>query len=168
MDLEKRARRHGLIEVGECAGAGAGHAAHTRRNVAVTRVARYAYPALAWLFVVGLLVQVFFAGLGIFAGPEKFATHVDLGWTLHPFPVLIALAAGLSRAGRRHWLPAFALFGLVFLIPFPVFLRDSAPAAAALHPVLAVASFWLATVVARRSLELWSRPRLSVDATAGA
>ena len=136
----------------------------------MTRVARYAYPVLAWLFVVGLIVQVFLAGLGIFAGSKNFATHVDVGWILHLFPALIASAAGLSRAGRRHWLAAVALFGLVFLIPFPVFLRESVPAAAALHPVLAVGSFWLATVVARRSVEVWgtdvTAARTAVEATA--
>lgn len=136
----------------------------------MTRAARYLYPALAWLFVAGLVVQVFFAGLGIFAGSGNFATHVDLGYILHLFPVLIAVAAGLSRAGRRHWLPAVALLGVVFTIPFPVYLRDSLPEAAALHPVIAVSAFWLATVVARRSVEVWGTDegtsRSSIEATA--
>jgi len=32
----------------------------------MVRGARYAYAALAWAFVVGILVQVFFIGIGLF------------------------------------------------------------------------------------------------------
>lgn len=123
----------------------------------MTRAARWAYPILAWLFVAGLLVQVFLAGLGLFGGGRDFAAHVNLGWLLHLAPLLILLAAALSRAGRRHWTWALGLAAVVFVIPIVVLARASLPAVAALHPVLAVAAFWVAAVVARQSLEVVRR-----------
>lgn len=120
----------------------------------MTRAARWAYVILAWAFVVGLAVQVFLAGLGIFGGTRDFEAHVGLGWLLHMVPLLIVGAAALSRAGRRHWGWALALAAVVFVVPILVLMRGASPAIAALHPVGAMISFWLAIVVARHSLEV--------------
>ena len=111
--------------------------------------ARYAYLVLAWAFVVGVVVQVFFIGLGLFAGSSNIELHVTLGWILHLFPLLILAAAALTRAGRRRILEAAALAAVVFVVPILATLRDSAPVFAALHPVGAIFAFWLAIVVAR-------------------
>ncbi|HET9416704.1 MAG TPA: DUF6220 domain-containing protein [Candidatus Limnocylindria bacterium] len=116
------------------------------------RAARYAYLVLAWAFLAGLAVQVFFAGLGIFAGATNFETHVNFGYLLHLSPILILAAAALSRAGSRHWRWALGLVVAVFVIPFFVYLRDSTPALAALHPVAAVLASWVALRVALNSL----------------
>jgi hypothetical protein len=117
----------------------------------MTRVARYAYLVLAWAFVAGLAIQVFFAGLGIFAG-ASFETHVSFGYLLHLSPILVLVAAALSRAGSRHWQWALALVAAVFVIPFFVYLRSSTPELAALHPVAAVIASWVAVRVALNSL----------------
>jgi hypothetical protein len=45
----------------------------------MVRAARYAYFALAWAFVVGVVLQVFFIGLGLFAEPEYRDTHAWFG-----------------------------------------------------------------------------------------
>lgn len=123
----------------------------------MTRAARWAYVILAWAFVAGIVVQVFFAGLGLFAGARNFELHVNLGWLLHLAPLLILLAAALSRAGRRHWAWALGLLIVVFFVPIFVLARDSSPILAALHPVSAIAAFWVATIVARQSLEVVRR-----------
>jgi len=124
----------------------------------MTRAARYAYLALAWAFLAGLAVQVFFAGLGIFAGATNFETHVNFGYLLHLSPILILAAAALSRAGSRHWRWALGLVVAVFVIPFFVYLRDSTPALAALHPVAAVVASWVALRVAFNSLAAIREP----------
>ncbi len=110
--------------------------------------ARWVYLVLAWLFVAGLVVQVFYAGMGIF-GASDFETHMGLGWMLHLVPLLILAAAALGRAGRRRILWAAALALTVFAVPIVVLSRDDAPTLAAFHPVLTVVAFWLAVVVAR-------------------
>jgi hypothetical protein len=128
----------------------------------MVRGSRIAYAALAWLFVVGLVAQVFFIGLGLFASPSAVATHRDFGWLLHLWPLLILLAAVVSRAGRRHWQWALALAVVVFLVPIFVTLRGTMPVLAALHPVGAMAAFALAIVVAinatRVVREPWADP----------
>ena len=117
----------------------------------MTRAARYAYLVLAWLVVLAIAMQVFFIGLGLFAGSENTDTHRTFGWILHLLPVPLLVAAALSRAGRRHWQWALALAAVVFVVPILVLMRDT-PVVAALHPVGAIVAFWLAVVVAQNSL----------------
>ena len=111
--------------------------------------ARYAFLVLSWLFLAGVLVQTFLAGLGLFGDPESFETHIGLGWLLHLVPILILIAAALARPrARTVWLAA-ALAVVVFITPLLPMLRDDLPAAAALHPVLALVTFALSYLVAR-------------------
>ena len=132
----------------------------------MTRAARYAYAGLALAFLVGLLVQVFLIGLGLFAGREGTEAHRTLGWILHLIPLLILGAAALSRAGRRHWRWALGLALVVFVVPvLPSMARDL-PVVAALHPVGALVAFWLSTVVARNALDAMRQPDAATDGTA--
>ena len=128
--------------------------------------ARYAYLILAWAFVVGVVVQVFFIGLGLFAGSENIELHVTLGWILHLVPLLILAAAALARAGRRRILEAAALAAVVFVVPILATMRDGTPILAALHPVGAILAFWLAIVVARGATSLRGVERGGVQAPA--
>jgi hypothetical protein len=101
----------------------------------IRRSARIAYLVVLWLFVACLVVQVFLAGMGVFAGAENFATHREFshlfGWlTL----ILLALAI-IGRLGRRWIWMSLLIFGLFVLQSALVALRESAPAVAALHPV---------------------------------
>jgi hypothetical protein len=109
---------------------------------------RYAYVALAWLFVVGLVVQVFFIGLTLFVDEKNVELHRSLGWILHLSPILVLAAAALGRVGRAQILTALALAIVVFIVPILATLRESSPVIAALHPVGAVLAFALALVVA--------------------
>ena len=120
----------------------------------MVRGARYAFVVLAWAFVAGIVLQVFFIGLGLFAGSENLELHATFGWILHLFPILILLAAGLARAGRTRILAATALAVTVFIVPILATLRADTPVAAAFHPVGALLAFWLAIVVARGATSL--------------
>ena len=119
----------------------------------MVRAARYVYLGLAVAFVIGLVVQVFYAGMGVF-GASDFEVHVGLGWMLHLVPILILAAAAVGRAGKRRILWAAALAATIFVVPILALMRADAPAVAALHPVAAVISFWLAIVVARDAMSL--------------
>lgn len=120
----------------------------------MVRGARYAFVALAWAFVAGVVLQIFFIGLGLFGATDDFELHVAFGWILHLFPLLILAAAALARAGRTRILQAAALAVTVFIVPILVLLRADSPVAAALHPVAALLAFWLAIVVAREATSL--------------
>lgn len=110
--------------------------------------ARMAYAALAWLFVVGVVVQVFFIGLTLFVDKQNLELHRSLGWILHLSPILILAAAALGRVGRTQILTALALALVVFIVPILATLKESTPGLAALHPVGAILSFALALLVA--------------------
>lgn len=109
---------------------------------------RLAYAALAWLFVVGILVQVFFIGLTLFVDANNVELHRNLGWILHLWPVLILIAAAVGRVGRSQILTALALAIVTFVVPILATLRESSPVIAALHPVGAILVFALAILVA--------------------
>ena len=115
---------------------------------------RLAFAALAWLFLACVLVQFFLAGLGVFAGAENFALHREFGYLFGWLPVIMLVLAAVGRLGRR-WIGLSALLiGLFTLQSVFVILRDSLPAIAALHPVNAVAIFFIAQHVARESRSL--------------
>jgi hypothetical protein len=128
----------------------------------MTRAARYAYAFFAWAFVLAVVAQVFFIGMALFGDRSFVEVHRGFGWIVHLMPILTLAAAALARAGRHHWGWALALAAVVFVVPILVLLRDSLPAAAALHPVGATIAFWLGVVVARNALGA-----LRVDAPEG-
>lgn len=106
------------------------------------RFSRYAYAAAAWLFVVGILAQVFLIGLSLLGNQPSWQTHIGLGHGLAIMPLLMLV---LSYTGRLPppikpftWL-AFANY--VVLADVVPFMRGSAPLIASFHPVLAVLLF---------------------------
>jgi hypothetical protein len=112
---------------------------------------RWTHVALAWLFVVGLVAQVFLAGRGVFDPAAGFQPHVGLGYTLELLPILLAILALVAGMGRR--LVAFAVveFGLFILQSVFVAMRSSNPSIAALHPVNGFLILLIALVIARES-----------------
>jgi len=101
----------------------------------VHRVARSIHLVIAWLFVIGLLAQVFLAGLGVFSGGSAFTNHRDFGYLLTLLPVLLLVAALAGGLGKWQVLAAAVMFGQFILQSVFLLARDSLPAVAALHPV---------------------------------
>jgi hypothetical protein len=120
----------------------------------MVRGARFVYVALTWAFVIGILLQVYFIGLGLFASSEYKQLHATFGWLLHLVPPFILLAAALARAGRSRILRTTGLAVLIFFVPILAAIRADAPLTAAFHPVGAVLAFALAIVVARGATSL--------------
>jgi hypothetical protein len=120
----------------------------------------YGLLALAWAALV--VLQVFFAGLGIF-GATSFDIHKAFGNALHALTaVLLILAIVGPRTGRDIGMAA----GLVVLVTIQIGLvsaRDDAPGLAALHPVLALLAMGLAVHMGMHVL----RGRRAVPARAG-
>ena len=130
-------------------------------------VARYAYAALAVAFVVAILLQVYFVGLGLFDGPENLELHRNFGWLLHLGPLPILVAAAVASAGRRQILQAAALAVTFFFVPILAAIRADAPLTAAFHPVAALLGFLLATVVSRGAMHLIRSPDPEARTTIG-
>ena len=121
----------------------------------MVRAARYAFVVLALAFAAGIVVQVFFIGLGLFAGSENLVLHTTFGSFLHLAPLLVLIAAALSRSRPHRIFQAVALVVVVWIVPILAAVRADLPVIAALHPVGgALIAFVLSLVVARGSLEL--------------
>ena len=116
------------------------------------KVARTLFMGLAWLFVAGVVVQVFFAGMAVVARQWPWTNHVTLGHMLAAPLLLMLVTMYLGRLPgpmkRLTWL----LFGVYLLqADVLIFLRDSAPVLSALHPVLALADVVLGVALARQA-----------------
>lgn len=105
----------------------------------------------ACLFLAGVVVQVFLAGLGLFELTD-WKTHGNLGWGLELAPPIVLLLAYLARADRRTMGLSLLLMVATFIQPELALARHEAPVLAALHPVNALVVFFLAWLVARASL----------------
>jgi hypothetical protein len=118
------------------------------------RGARFVNAALAGAFVAGILLQVYFIGLGLFSSPEYTQLHADFGWILHLVPPFILLAAALAQASRVLIVQTVGLTVVIFFVPILAAIRADSPLAAAFHPVGAVLAFLLAIAVARGATRL--------------
>ena len=98
-------------------------------------IIRRAHLVVASLFVAGVVVQVFLAGLGVFDDPARFATHRDWGYMLELLPIVMLVLALVGRLGRRQIAFAIALFAMFILQSILVAVRVDLPMVAALHPV---------------------------------
>jgi hypothetical protein len=120
----------------------------------MVRVAQYAFVVLALAFAAGIVLQVFFIGLGLFVGSENLALHREFGWILHLAPLLVLVAAALAGAGRTRILQAIALVVVIWIVPILAAVRADLPVLAAFHPVGALLGFALSLGVARGSIEI--------------
>jgi hypothetical protein len=121
----------------------------------MARGAWYVYAALLWLFLAGLTVQIFLAGIGLAGlGSGDMEAHKGFGWMLHIGVLLIFVAALVARVGRSTiwWVVAFFVIGAIQPI---LATMDDVPSIAALHPLAAV----LLTVITVK-LALDALPRL--------
>jgi hypothetical protein len=126
------------------------------RSSTRVRGARLAYAALAWLFVGGVVLQVFLAGMALLVDPLRIAEHRTFGHLVLLIPYGLLAAGLVARFPRR-------LFGLTALLMVLSLMHTSfvhVPAdgdagfVRAFHAVNALLLFWLGTHLARGSLRL--------------
>ena len=125
----------------------------------VRRFARSLFLVAAWLFVASLFIQLFLAGLGVFAGAQNFVTHRDFGYLFGWLTIILLVLALVGRLPRRT-VGLTALILLLFILQsvFIAAWRSGAPAIGALHPVNAFVILLLAVVLARRAREFAPAP----------
>jgi hypothetical protein len=116
-------------------------------------IARFAFAAVAVVFVGCLFVQVFLVGLDIFADADT-TIHRDFayvyGW-LTPVLILLSGFAGAPKPTRQLTIILVVLFAIQIVLPS---LRHTIPILSALHAVNALAIFAVAMVLAGRAIEL--------------
>lgn len=107
---------------------------------------------LGWAFVSAIMVQVFFAGLGVFTD-VGFAPHLVFGVVVHAVSLLLLIVAAIGHLGRRRLVLSGITFGVVTLQISLAAIRSWIPAVAALHPVGALIVFALAIGIVRAPVE---------------
>ena len=113
---------------------------------------RMVYAVMAWLFVVGVAVQVFFAGMAVVARQWPWTNHASLGHLLAAPLLLMLVTMYLGKLPGRMKRLTWLLFGIyVVQADVLIFMRAMAPALSALHPVLALADFALGLALARQA-----------------
>ena len=113
--------------------------------------ARRAHPIVLAVFAACGVVQVFLAGLGVFADAGAFARHREFGYLFGWLTLVALVLALLGRLPRRIVGADVLLLVLFTLQSVFVALRTDMPAVAALHPVNGFAIIGLAVVTARAS-----------------
>jgi hypothetical protein len=114
---------------------------------------RYLFAGVAVLFVVGVVVQFYLAGVGLF-GASDMEGHVGFGYLLAIIPVLPLVLSWPAGGGARTAGLCAALLVMAQVQTFLPLAADDAPLIAALHPVNALVVFGLGLMVARRAISL--------------
>jgi hypothetical protein len=120
-------------------------------------IARRIFAVASWVFLGAVLVQVFLAGAGLFKLTD-FTLHTDFGWLLSAMPIVLVVLARMARVDRRTTQLTVALLAVAVIQPELAAARHDYPVVAALHPVNALLLFWLAWLVARRSIDAARQP----------
>lgn len=132
------------------------------------RISRLLYLLFSWLFVAGVIVQVFLAGMVVVAAQMGWNNHASLGHSLGLPLLLMLLTAYLGRLPASMKRLTWLLFGVYVLqADVLIFLRDSAPVLSAFHPVLALADFALGLTLAWRARGLGVDTDEEVEVVAG-
>jgi hypothetical protein len=111
---------------------------------------RNVYLGLALLFLAGIVVQFFLAGLGVF-GAESFEAHRTFGYALQGSAIVLLVLALVGRLGSRLVWPSALLVLLVIVQGLLIAAKDSAPSVAALHVVNALAIAGVVVLVVQRA-----------------
>jgi len=128
------------------------------------RTSRYAYMFAALLFLAGVMVQVFLAGMVVVTRQIGWSNHIGFGHLLSAPLLVMLIALYLGRLPGRMKRLTWLLFGVYVLqADVLIFLRVQAPVVSALHPVLALVDFALGLALARQA---WALARQS-QAAAG-
>lgn len=134
----------------------------------MSQISRSVYSLFSWLFVIGVVAQVFLAGMVVVAGQIGWNNHVGLGHSLGLPLLIMLLTAYLGRLPGSMKRLTWLLFGVYVLqADVLIFLRGSAPILSAFHPVLALADFALGLTLATRARRLASETAAEPGMPAG-
>ena len=109
---------------------------------------------LAVVFAVCVAVQVFLAGLAIFVDPARWESHTAFIHIFEIVPVLLLIFSFTGKMPRSlRWLSFLSVL-LIVVMYATANMSANLPAAGALHPVAALAIFWIAVMLCVRAWRL--------------
>jgi hypothetical protein len=119
------------------------------------KVSRWIYLAAAGLFLLGVVTQVFLAGMTIVARQMSWNNHIGVGHLLSAPLLFMLISQYTGRLPGRMKKLGWLLFGVYILqADVLIFLRVAAPVASAFHPVLALVDFTLGFALLRAAWPL--------------
>ena len=108
-----------------------------------------AFLVVSALFVAGVIIQFFLAGLGVFESAAAFITHRDFGRAFGWLVLVMLILAIVGRLPRRQLVAVIGIIVAYALRSVLVAVRVDAPIVAALHPLNGVLILLLAVEVVR-------------------
>lgn len=102
---------------------------------------RLTYKVVVWFFAIGILLQVFLAGLALFWNSGQWSSHVGFSRVLIIFPILIFILSFIARLPLSLRLHSAGLIAVLVLIAVCANLPSGIGYISALHPVLAIILF---------------------------
>jgi len=113
--------------------------------------ARMVFKAMAGIFVICILIQVFLAGLALFWSSAQWASHTGFARLLIVVSILMLVISFVARLPRSLKLRSAGLFGIIILIAISAKLPSGVGYLSALHPVLALMLFFGAVSLVKRT-----------------
>jgi hypothetical protein len=115
-------------------------------------VAHWIFVALAWLFVAGVVIQLFSIGMIFLAGQGVWLEHHRIiGHSVGLFVLALPIVALVGRMSRRVLLASLALL-ILYILQYAFAAAAGGSILRAFHAVNALAIFWTATSAAQ-----WAR-----------
>ena len=122
-------------------------------------ISRRLYQLFAWLFILGVIVQAFFAGMAVVARLSGWENHITLGHSLGLILVIMLITMYTGRLPGQMKRLTWLLFAVYFIqADVDIFLREDLPLASAIHPVIALFDFAIGWNLARRANALLAEP----------
>ncbi|MGG4107512.1 DUF6220 domain-containing protein [Paenibacillus lautus] len=115
---------------------------------------RLTYKVVVWLFAIGIMLQVFLAGLALFWNPGQWSSHIGFSRVLIIFPILILILSFIARLPVSLRLHSAGLIAVVVLIAVCANLPSGMGYLSALHPVLAIILIGQTMNIARKTQSL--------------
>jgi hypothetical protein len=121
------------------------------RTFARTRL----FPIVAWAYVVALGIQVFFAGMYVFAGAHNIELHRNMAHVIGLLTGRLLLAVFAGRVPEKRL--TFGVLGLLVVQGMLVHLNQwfGFDMVAALHPVNALVLTYASLTLAKRATAYW-------------
>jgi hypothetical protein len=121
------------------------------RTLARSRV----FPTVAWAYVAALAIQVFFAGLYVFAGASNIELHRNMAHVIGLLTFLLIGATFVGGVPEKRLV--FGVLGLLVVQGMLVHVNQwfGLSIVAALHPVNALVLTYAALTLAKRSTTYW-------------
>ncbi|WP_233531832.1 DUF6220 domain-containing protein [Paenibacillus alkalitolerans] len=124
------------------------------KNGSLSPGARRAFLVLMWVarvFALLIAMQVFIAGMATFVDSENWMAHTNFARVFIFFPITMILLTFIARLPVTYRLKSIQLLVSVVLMYATAVFSSDIGIISALHPVIALAMFWISMTLAKQA-----------------